>query len=104
MPRRSRIATSAFQDRLPALPLGENHWRAVVKSLGLSSRQAEVTELLLRGASDKEIVKALGIKAPTLRTYRDRIAARTGTRNRMELAMRVLAMSLEVKGGRCRKK
>jgi DNA-binding CsgD family transcriptional regulator len=37
-----------------------------------------------------------GISEPTIRTYLQRISARTQTRGRMELAMRVLAVSHQV--------
>ncbi len=84
--------------------MGEAHWQAIVQALGLSSRQAEVTELVLRGACDKEIARMLSITEPTLRTYRERIAARTSTKNRMELAMRVLAVSHEVRNAGCPQK
>ena len=63
----------------------------------LSSQQAKVVELVLRSASRKQIATILGITEPTLKTYLDRIAARTGTRGPMQLAMRVLAISHQVR-------
>ena len=90
--------TAARIDRNEAfpLPLSKEHWTAIVQSLGLSPQQAKVTELLLRGLGDKQIAASLSITEPTLRTYLSRISARTRTRGRMELAMRVLAVSHEV--------
>ena len=59
--------------------------------------QIEVTTLLLRGAARKQIADALDIAEPTIKTYLDRIYVRTGTSDPMQLAMRVLAVSHEVK-------
>jgi DNA-binding NarL/FixJ family response regulator len=53
--------------------------------------------LLLRGAARKQIADKLNIAEPTIKTYLDRIYARTGTTDPMQLAMRVLAVSHEVK-------
>jgi DNA-binding CsgD family transcriptional regulator len=83
-------------DSLPPIPLSDEHWRAVVKVMRLSPQQSRIVELVLRGAAQKQIVASLGISAPTLKTYLQRIAARTGTSGRMQLAMRVLAISREV--------
>jgi DNA-binding NarL/FixJ family response regulator len=71
----------------------------------LSPQQAKLVELLLRGMCDKQIAVAMDISEPTIRTYLDRIWSRTRTRGRMELAMRVLAVSHEVeRAGGCHHK
>jgi DNA-binding NarL/FixJ family response regulator len=80
----------------PPLPLSDGHWVAIVRSLQLSPRQAKIVELTLRGACNKQIAAAMHITEPTLKTYQQRISVRTRTRGRMELAMRVLAVSHEV--------
>jgi DNA-binding NarL/FixJ family response regulator len=77
----------------PQLPLNPSHWDAIFAALQLSPQQAKVVELLLRGLGDKQIAAAMGIGEPTVRTYLDRIWERTGAHGRMELAMRVLAVS-----------
>src|SRR5580658_2192099 len=71
----------------PLLPLHRDHWQAIYLALHLSPKQAQVVELVLRGLCDKQIAQAMGIGEPTVRTYLDRISARTRTRGRMELAM-----------------
>ncbi|HWE03674.1 MAG TPA: helix-turn-helix transcriptional regulator [Tepidisphaeraceae bacterium] len=83
-------------DQFPALPLEPGHWDAVFAELRFSPQQRQVTELVLRGLSDKQIASRLQIRPPTVRTYLNRIAARTRTRGRMELAMHVLAISHRV--------
>ncbi len=82
---------------LPPLPLSSDEWSALTKSLCLSDRQAEVAALVVRGADDKLIMRALGIRQSTLRTFRDRLAARTGARRRSELVARLWAASLKLK-------
>jgi DNA-binding CsgD family transcriptional regulator len=81
---------------VPPLPLHRDHWQAIYLALRLSPKQAQVVELVLRGLCDKQIAQTMGIGEPTVRTYLDRISARTRTHGRMELAMKVLAVSHEV--------
>jgi DNA-binding NarL/FixJ family response regulator len=88
---------------LPALPLADEHRLAIFEVLGLSPRQITIVELMLRDAGNREITTLLGISEGTLKTQQRRIFSRTGTRSRMQLAMRVLTVSHEVMGnGRCR--
>jgi DNA-binding NarL/FixJ family response regulator len=84
---------------LPPLPLAPEHWRGIVKSMGLSAQQARIVELVLRGARQKEIADLMRIAEPTVKTYLQRIFVRTKTTNRMQLAMRVLAHSHARKTG-----
>jgi DNA-binding CsgD family transcriptional regulator len=86
----------------PRLPLAADHWAAVILEIGLSPRQVRIVELVLCDHSNKEIGRILRIGEPTVKTYLDRIAARTGTRGRMQLAMHVLAVSHRILGnGKC---
>jgi DNA-binding NarL/FixJ family response regulator len=55
--------------------------------------------LMLRSAADKQLDFALGIGEPTVRTHLERIFSRTGVSDRMELAMRVLAICRELAVG-----
>jgi DNA-binding CsgD family transcriptional regulator len=87
---------------LPPLPLAVAEWQAIVKRLGLSRQQARVVELLLRCASQRQIAAALSISEPTLKTYMQRIFARTGTKSRMHLAMHVFALTQQ--GNSCHPK
>jgi DNA-binding CsgD family transcriptional regulator len=82
----------------PPLPITASQWLAIVRTLKLSPRQAKVAELSLRSMSRKEMAKTLGITVPTVRSHLQRIHARTGTRDKMALAMRVLAVSHQVDG------
>jgi two-component system nitrate/nitrite response regulator NarL len=83
-------------DGLPQLPLTAAQWKYVVMVLRLSPQQAKIVELVLRSAGNRQIAEVLGLREPTVRTYLERIFSRTGTRDRMELAMRVLAASHDV--------
>jgi DNA-binding NarL/FixJ family response regulator len=84
----------------PPLPLDADHWTAVAEAMELSSQQARIVELVLCDHSTKEIGRILQIGEATVKTYLDRIAARTGTRGRMQLAMHVLRVSHEVAADR----
>jgi DNA-binding CsgD family transcriptional regulator len=90
-------AAKIVLDSLPRLPLDDAHWRAIFKAMRVRGRHAEIVELTLRDATAKEIEVVLGIKGPTIKTHRERIKQKTGTRWRMQLAMRVLAISHQVK-------
>jgi DNA-binding CsgD family transcriptional regulator len=83
-------------ESLPPLPLGDRHWQAIVASLRLSPQQARIVELILRSAGTRHIAVALGISEPTVKTYLQRVFTRLGVRDRVGLAMRVLAVSHEV--------
>lgn len=99
---------SAILHAAPPLPLSVGTWSAVVATLRLSPQEAKVAELVLRDLGDAQIAEVLGISEKTVATYlRERISRKTGTRGRMQLAMRVLALALDMcdcrnKESRCR--
>ncbi|HEY1686448.1 MAG TPA: LuxR C-terminal-related transcriptional regulator [Tepidisphaeraceae bacterium] len=93
---RPKTPASEHLKHVPPLPLTAAHWKAVFGRLDLSPQQAQIVEYLLRGMCDKQIAAVMGISEPTVRTYINRIGARTRTHGRMELAMCVLAISHEV--------
>jgi len=95
MARTTKI-TADYLKTFPPLPLDDGHWQAIVRAMQLSPQQARIVELVLRGLCDKQIAAVMGIGEPTIRTYLQRISERTQTRGRMELAMRVLAVSHQV--------
>ncbi len=96
MARHGKKSSIDFLETLPDLPLNDRHWRAIFKTLQLSPQQARIVELILKSAGNRQIANALGISEPTVKTYLQRVFARAGVRDRMELAMRVLAISHEV--------
>ncbi len=68
-------------------------WLRVAKELQLSPQQQRIVELILSGRKDKEIAREMGLRIPTVRTYLQRIFLREGVRDRMELVLRVCALS-----------
>ncbi len=89
-------AAAAILAAAPPLPLTADQWQAVVKTLGLSKREAHIAELVLRDLGDKQIATVLGISHKTIETYlRDRIGKKAGTKGRMQFSMRVLAVALQ---------
>jgi DNA-binding NarL/FixJ family response regulator len=56
-----------------------------VDQYGLSNRQAEVTGLLLRGISNKEIARLMGIEFNTVQVHVRKIYRKTGVRGRYAL-------------------
>lgn len=99
MPTRSTLAARKQKDLLPALPLDADHWRAIFRALRLSPKQAEIAPLMLRSASNQQIALLLGIAEGTVKTQVQRIFNRVGVHDRMEFAMRILALSHELSGG-----
>lgn len=104
MARRTPQSSSGLVPDLPPLPLAADHWQAIVKEMGLSARQAEIVELVARGASLREISSALEISISTIRTQQERIFDKTGTNTRGELLLRILALSHNVGWCTCRQK
>jgi DNA-binding NarL/FixJ family response regulator len=98
MPRRNSELRSRLLESHPPLPLTQSHWSAIVATLKLSEQLATVAELLLRGFSVKEIATVTELGEGTVKDYVQRIGRRTGTHGRMQLAMRVLAVSHQVNG------
>jgi DNA-binding CsgD family transcriptional regulator len=98
MDKRREEMVRRILDSLPPLPLSDDQRRAIFKALQLSPQQIAIAELMLRDASNSEIVAVLGISDGTVKSYQQRIFARSGTRSRMQLAMRVLAVSHDING------
>jgi DNA-binding CsgD family transcriptional regulator len=60
-----------------------------IQKYDLSDRQAEVTQALLLGKSDKEIAALLNIELNTVKTHLKHIYRKTGTRGRYALMVLV---------------
>jgi two-component system invasion response regulator UvrY len=52
---------------------------------GLSKREKQVLELMLKGALVKDICKSLDLKSNTISTFKKNIFTKTGTTNVIEL-------------------
>lgn len=81
---------------LPPLPLKRTLWAEVVEALRLSPQQAQIVELIIRGACDKQIALHLGLSVDTVRTYLKRISARHHVHGRVELAVKAMAAAVEI--------
>lgn len=64
---------------------------STMDSIQLSLREREVTELVLRGATNADISRTLFISLPTVKTHLQHIFAKAGVHSRTELAARLLA-------------
>ena len=60
-------------------------WRVV-----LSDREREVSNLISRGFTNKQIAKNMVISEPTVKTHLRNIYSKTGIHDRANLAIRVL--------------
>ncbi|MCP1757304.1 helix-turn-helix transcriptional regulator [Bradyrhizobium elkanii] len=60
--------------------------RGRTHSDGLTAREREVTELISRGCTDRDIARVLGISFGTVRTHISRVLEKLGCANRAELA------------------
>lgn len=79
MASRKAVSASRSLDVLPPLPLSAAHWKVIYTAMRLSPRQAQITELLARGAQFQEIADGLQITVPTVRTQIERIFSKTGS-------------------------
>jgi DNA-binding NarL/FixJ family response regulator len=91
-----RPARNKQLEALPPLPYSAAQWQLLVRNMELSGQQAEVVEWILRGACRKQIATAMGIEQTTIKSYLDRVFARTGTRDCMQLAMHTIALLLRL--------
>lgn len=71
--------------------LSDEEWTRLVRDLALSPRQAEIVEHLLRGESDKQIARSLGISVPTVRTHMGRLFQKFDLNDRVELVLYIFA-------------
>ena len=65
----------------------------MAKKMRLSRQHAKIVELILRTASPKQIAIVLDIAESTLKTYMQRIFAKTGTRCRVQLVIHVMLIA-----------
>jgi DNA-binding NarL/FixJ family response regulator len=80
--------------------LREAHWRVKVSRKTtdvemrgkLSAREKDVARHLVRGVSNKEIARALGIEVVTVKKHVGNILRKLGVENRTQAAMRLSAM------------
>jgi DNA-binding CsgD family transcriptional regulator len=83
----------APQPHLPPLPMPLETWEKMRSDLQLSPRHEQIVELILRNQSDKEIAVAMGLKIPTIRTYKTRMFQRLRVADRIDLILRLFAIS-----------
>ena len=65
----------------------------------LTSREQEVLGLILQALSNREIAQELGIEERTVKAHVGRLIRKTGAENRIDLSMRALNGSLNVRNG-----
>ncbi len=89
----------SVSEALHAVAKGQSHWflgMAVEAdaprspAVGLTPREREVLDVLSTGCSDREIAAALSISVRTVWSHLERIRAKSGLRNRVELALLAL--------------
>lgn len=76
-----------------SFPLPPKHWRAIIRTMGLSNQLARVAELVLFGFGDKAIAEEMGLALGTVKDYLARIGRQTATKGRVELIIHILAVS-----------
>lgn len=69
----------------------EEEWSFLVEELALSPRQAEITELLFEGMTDKQIANQLNLALPTIRTHFARLYSKLQVQDRVELILHVFS-------------
>jgi DNA-binding NarL/FixJ family response regulator len=63
--------------------------RDVLRDSGLSAREADVAELVGRGATNLEIARTLHVSEATVKTHLSHIYAKVGVNSRTQLAILV---------------
>jgi DNA-binding NarL/FixJ family response regulator len=86
-------STPLLEQKLSPLPMTSDRWSAIARRLQLPPRQISIVESILRGMKDKQIAATMGLRKSTLRTYLGRVFTRLGVEDRMELVLKIFAMS-----------
>jgi DNA-binding CsgD family transcriptional regulator len=81
-----------------ALDPGSASARDVLRGSGLTAREADVAELIGRGASNAEIARSLHVSEATVKTHLTRIYTKVGVRTRTQLALLVGGLSTQTFG------
>ena len=66
-------------------------WGHIARKLGLSPRQTQIARCVVAGQADKEIARRLGLSPRTVHTHLERLRAKLGVENRVDLVARVFA-------------
>ncbi|WP_343219022.1 LuxR C-terminal-related transcriptional regulator [Candidatus Palauibacter scopulicola] len=67
----------------------DQEWRVLIDRLGLSSREAEITQRVFDDLGTATIARDLGLAPSTVRTYLKRLYRKLGVRSRGELLILV---------------
>jgi DNA-binding CsgD family transcriptional regulator len=68
----------------------------VMRTMGLSTREAEVARLVMRGYAEQNIARELCISSHTVRSHLKRTYSKVGARGRCEFLMRVFGTYLSL--------
>ena len=79
------------------LPLSSHEWHAIVRTLGLSPREADVVDGILHDRDSQEIAARLGLSPRTVRFHLEHVYQKLGVTRRHQIVLRVFAGHL----GRC---
>jgi DNA-binding CsgD family transcriptional regulator len=67
---------------------------AAIRSLGLTSRECEILELLASGESNKELARRLGISPNTVKTHVGRVYEKLGVQRRVQAIEKARMLAL----------
>ena len=76
--------------------LSETAWTAIIRSLRLSAREAEVVELLLSGQTEKAMATTLKISRHTVHTHLERLYRKLGVTDRCQVVVRIFEQYVEL--------
>lgn len=78
----------------PPAPPRPHGWRTAAADLGLTERQTDVLDLMMRGKSNKAICRALGLAEPTVKSHVTAILRALKATNRTEAVVAAGALGL----------
>lgn len=80
-----------FTHAPPAMPAaaGSREWAVTPDELGLTRRQGEILEMVLKGQPNKRIALNLGLSESTVKEHLTAILAKLGVRTRLEVLARL---------------
>ena len=83
--------TGSIRESNNGLAFSPQAWEGIAYTLGLARRELEVLQCLVGDQHEADIAATLGLSRHTVRTYLERLRAKTGAHTRVQLVKRAFA-------------
>jgi len=78
--------------------LAEEEWRRIGRQFGFTPRELQVVKILFDSKSEEQIAAELGIKPGTVHKHLEKLRMKTGTTDRLSLALFLVRTARQFRG------